>query len=79
MLVSAIVPVFNEEKAVGEVIATLLRSNQFAEIICINDGSSDNSRKILESYGKKIKLINFKNNKGWPDRRRNCRQACRNY
>ncbi|MEK7559526.1 MAG: glycosyltransferase family 2 protein [Patescibacteria group bacterium] len=64
LLVSAIVPVFNEGKTVGKVIDTLLGSSQFKEIICINDGSSDNSLEILKSYGRKIKLINFLKNKG---------------
>ena len=62
--VSAIVPVFNEEKRVRKVITTLLKSNLIDEVICINDGSSDKSLKILKKFGKKIKLINFKTNKG---------------
>jgi len=63
-LVSAIVPVFNEEKRVGKVIGTLLKSNLIDEVICINDGSSDESLKILKGFGNKIKLINFKKNQG---------------
>ena len=62
--VSAIVPVFNEEKRVGKVIDTLLKSNLIDEVICINDSSSDKSLKILKGFGKQIKLINFKKNQG---------------
>ncbi len=62
--VSAIVPVFNEEIRVGKVIGTLLKSNLIDEVICINDGSSDKSLEVLKKFGKKIKLINFKTNKG---------------
>ncbi|MEK7186154.1 MAG: glycosyltransferase family 2 protein [Patescibacteria group bacterium] len=62
--ISAIVPVYNEEKRVARVITTLLKSKLISEIICINDGSSDKSLEILQKFGSKIILINFKSNKG---------------
>jgi len=62
--VSAIVPVFNEEKRVGKVIGTLLKSSLINEVICINDGSSDKSLEVLKGFGEKIKLISFKKNQG---------------
>ncbi len=62
--VSAIVPVFNEGKSVGKVINTLIKSDLIDEVICINDGSSDGSLKVLKEFGKKIKLISFDNNQG---------------
>ena len=63
-LVSAIVPVFNEGKRVGKVIGTLIKSDLIDEVICINDGSSDNSFDVLKGFGNKIELINFKKNQG---------------
>jgi len=62
--VSAIVPVFNEERTVALVIETLLKNSLIDEIICINDGSTDKSLKVLESFGDKIQLINFSKNRG---------------
>lgn len=62
--VSAIVPFYNEEKSIGKVLRTLLESKPVSEVICINDGSSDNSRKILDGFDGKIKLINFQKNQG---------------
>lgn len=63
--ISAIIPVFNEEKTIKKVVETFLNCNGLVnEIICINDGSKDKSLKILKSFGRKIKLINFKKNKG---------------
>ena len=62
--VSAIVPVFNEEKTVAKVIEALLKSDLIDEVICVNDGSKDKSLKVLKSFGKKIKLISYKRNRG---------------
>jgi len=62
--ISAIVPVFNEEKTVKKVIEALLKSNLISEVISINDGSTDKSLEILKSFGDKIKVINLKCNQG---------------
>ena len=62
-LISVIVPVFNEEKTVGEIVETLI-TDLVDEIICVNDGSSDDSLNILKSFGTNIKLINLKRNFG---------------
>jgi polyisoprenyl-phosphate glycosyltransferase len=62
--VSAIVPAYNEEKTVGLVVKALLDSEIFSEIICINDGSQDNTLKILKNFVPKITLINLKHNQG---------------
>lgn len=55
--VSAIVPVFNEEKTIGKVVETLLQSPVVDEVICVYDHSSDNSLDALKSFEKRIKLI----------------------
>ncbi|HDJ30365.1 MAG TPA: glycosyltransferase [bacterium] len=62
--VSAVIPVFNEEKTVGKIVETFLKSDLIDEVICVNDGSTDRSLEILESFGDRIKLINLKENKG---------------
>jgi len=62
--VSAIVPVFNEEKTVSRVIDSLLKSSLIDEVICINDGSSDTSIDILNQYKDKIKIVNLRKNHG---------------
>ena len=56
-LVSVIVPVYNEEKSIEKCIQSLLNQtfNNF-EIICINDGSTDNSLNLLQKYKKRIKI-----------------------
>jgi glycosyltransferase involved in cell wall biosynthesis len=62
--VSAIVPVFNEEKTVRKVIETLLNNNLVDEVICINDGSTDTSMEILNHYKEKIEVIDMQKNRG---------------
>jgi cellulose synthase/poly-beta-1,6-N-acetylglucosamine synthase-like glycosyltransferase len=69
--VSIIVPVFNEGKVLNRSLQSLLNLNyQSYEIIIVNDGSTDNTKEIAESFvgyrrGKfnpiKITLINKEN------------------
>lgn len=64
-LLSIIVPVYNEENNIG-ILITKLRNldlselNFKKEIIVVNDGSSDNSKAVIESFGEII-LINQEN------------------
>lgn len=62
--ISIIIPIFNEEKFIENLLNKInkikLIKNFKKEIICVNDGSTDNSLKILKKY-KYIKIINQKN------------------
>ncbi len=66
-LISIIVPVYNGEKYICETIERITKQTwENLEIIIINDGSTDNTRIVLENYKeknncKKIQLINTKN------------------
>ena len=63
--ISVIIPVYNSEKYIKKCLDSLLNQTfKNFEIICVNDGSVDNSLKILEEYKLKdhrIVLINSKN------------------
>lgn len=65
--VSIIVPVFNTVSYLHTCLDSILNQTlNNIEIICINDGSTDNSLEILKNYQKiddRIKIIN-KNNEG---------------
>lgn len=63
MKISAIVPVFNEDKNIEHVLKSLLKSYYIDEIICINDGSTDNSYQMLKQY-RNIILVNLLKNHG---------------
>lgn len=57
MKVSVIIPVFNEEKAVGECIKSLQQQSwKDMEIIIVDDGSTDKSREII-SFFSGVKLL----------------------
>jgi glycosyltransferase involved in cell wall biosynthesis len=62
--VSAIVPVYNEETTVSQVVEKVLSMSEFHEVICVNDGSTDRSQGELEKFADKIKLISFIKNQG---------------
>ena len=63
-LISIIVPVYNGEKHIEKCIQSILnQENVNLEIIVVNDGSKDNTKKILEKYNdnEKVKLFNISN------------------
>lgn len=55
--VSILVPALNEENTIKEVVERLLALPLKTEIIVINDGSTDSTKSILESFAKQIKTI----------------------
>ena len=67
--VSILIPCFNEEKTIKKVIDKVLNidlGNISREIIIINDGSTDQTKTLLESYEdiKNVKLIHHDRNYG---------------
>lgn len=65
-LISIVLPVFNAEKYVKTAIQSVLnQSHDNWELLIINDGSSDNSRSIIESFQKDSRINYFEQeNKG---------------
>lgn len=63
--VSVIIPVYNVEKYLPKCLNSVVnQSLKEIEIICVNDGSTDNSMQILEEYKRRdyrIQLITQKN------------------
>ncbi len=66
MKTTAITCVFNEEKTIRNVIESVSESLIVDEIIIVNDGSTDNTKKIIEELKKNIEItdIHLKKNKG---------------
>src|SRR3989338_3255770 len=49
MKISVVIPVFNEEKTVSEVIRSVQDVDIDKEIIIVDDGSTDKTREILQN------------------------------
>ena len=70
-LLSVIIPVYNEERSVADLIQTVLRVDLSSlglemELIVVNDASSDNTLAALEPFNNypRIKIISHDRNKG---------------
>lgn len=62
MKLSIIIPVFNEEKTIGEVIQRVSRikiKNTLIETLIVDDGSTDKTVEVVERILKQIKGIKF--------------------
>ncbi len=61
-LVSVVIPVYNSEKFLDETISSVLNQTYAnIEILAIDDGSTDDSLKILKKFDDKIKILSHKN------------------
>ncbi len=61
--VTAVIPAFNEEKKIRHVLHVLTLSPNIDEVICINDGSTDQTVSVVKEFPS-VKLINLKKNRG---------------
>jgi len=71
MNISVVIPLYNEEESLPELyewIERVMNNNNFSfEVIFINDGSRDNSWKVIEELAQKsphVKGIKFRRNYG---------------
>lgn len=82
-LISIIVPVYNAEKYLQKCVQSLLTQTYHnLEIIFINDGSTDNSLRILNKYAgidNRVKIINQSNQKQGAARNRGLEAALGGY
>lgn len=71
-IVSVILPVYNSEKYIKKTIESILNQTlEEIEIICVNDGSKDNTLEILKNFeenNNKVKVIDKKNEGVWKAR-----------
>lgn len=68
-LISIIIPVYNCEKYISKTIETVKQQSYTNwELIIVNDGSADNSLRVIQDgivdIKEKVKLINFSRNNG---------------
>ncbi len=65
-LLSVILPVYNEENSIKNIIDEILERDETREIIIVNDASTDDSKSILEQFehNPKIKIYHHEINQG---------------
>ncbi len=65
---TVIVPAYNEENRIVSFLSDLeafkKKNHVLKEILVVNDGSTDKTLKKLEVFGKRIRIISYKTNKG---------------
>jgi len=67
IVISCVIPVYNEEKNISKVLDAVTTYNRFDEISVINDGSSDNTIRIVKLFQDKcgnLRLISLQPNMG---------------
>lgn len=62
MKVAAVIPAFNEEKNLPQVLKAIKDCRELTEIIVVNDGSSDGTSLVAKEFG--IKVIDLPSNLG---------------
>lgn len=60
--ICVIIPTYNNAGTLHDVVADVL--NYSSDVIVVNDGSSDSTRQILESFGDTITVVDYKENIG---------------
>ncbi len=60
--IAAIVPAYNEEATLAEVLGVLLRTPEISETLVVSDGSTDRTVEIARSHG--VRTIHLRQNKG---------------
>lgn len=80
MKLSIIVPIFNSEETITDCLNSILAQTfRDFEIICVNDGSTDNTKQILaglEATDKRIKVINQTNSGVASARNKGLQNSC---
>jgi len=65
--VDAVVPAYNEAPCIENTLSSLLSNKYIRQVICVNDGSTDETAKILDAmllcgkWGNRLKIIHQKN------------------
>lgn len=61
-LISVVMPCFNAERYLREAVESVLNQTYpYAELIAVDDGSTDKTKTILQSFGNRVRLIEQKN------------------
>ncbi|NLX91236.1 MAG: glycosyltransferase family 2 protein [Firmicutes bacterium] len=62
MDIMAIIPAYNEERTIGNVLSALKEVSLVKKIIVVSDGSTDNTVQVARSYG--VEVVELEENRG---------------
>src|SRR5436190_7329233 len=79
-LVSVVMPAYNVAWCIGRAVDSVLAQDfRSHELIVVNDGSTDGTRALLDTYGRAVTVIDQDNRGMSAARNRGIRQACGTY
>jgi glycosyltransferase involved in cell wall biosynthesis len=79
-LVSVIIPSYNCEEFINETIDSVLAQNyESIELLIVDDGSTDKTQDIIQTYGHRVRLISQKNSGVCAARNRGVQEATGQY
>ncbi|MGH7822985.1 MAG: glycosyltransferase family 2 protein, partial [Candidatus Binatia bacterium] len=55
--VSVLIPAFNAARSVGEAISSALEQDRVEQILVVDDGSTDATPQVLDSFGSRIRWV----------------------
>lgn len=61
---TVVIPCFNEERTVGKILRRVHAAVPFAEVICVDDGSTDGSLAIMKRFARPSDQVISKDNGG---------------
>src|SRR4051812_17628622 len=60
--ISAVIPTYNRAKTLARAINSILAQTfPLSEILVVDDGSTDDTRRVVESYGDRVRYFNQAN------------------
>lgn len=65
--ISVVICAYNEERTLGAVLEKLHKLSYFTEIVCVNNGSTDSTGKVISKHAaidQRIKLVEITKNQG---------------
>jgi glycosyltransferase involved in cell wall biosynthesis len=76
LTVSVVIPTYNRAHLIGRALDSVLGQVEPGdEVIVIDDGSSDNTKDVVESYGDKVRFVRITNSGAGAARNRGIREA----
>lgn len=63
-VVSVVIPAYNEERFIGQTLASILESGFPCEVVVVDDGSTDRTLSVLEEFGARIRIVGHPVNRG---------------